>query len=81
MLVSNFSLCYTNHGFLTLMDVEGYFFMNHVTHTAIVNFIWNIADQTELYRKFADEPEFRRWVYNTLFKMDYDLGQSGQNPT
>ncbi len=40
-----------------------------------------MADQTELYRKFADEPEFRRWVYDTLFKMDYDLGQPGQNPS
>ena len=36
-----------------------------------------IFDHTELYRKFMDEPEFRRWLCDTLFKMDYDKEQPG----
>jgi type I restriction enzyme R subunit len=31
-----------------------------------------IFDQTELYRKFTDDPEFKKWLCETLFKMDYD---------
>lgn len=33
-----------------------------------------IFDQTELYRKFTDDPEFKKWLCETLFKMDYDKG-------
>ncbi|WP_333341564.1 type I restriction endonuclease [Microcoleus sp. T3B2] len=31
-----------------------------------------IFDHTEAYRKFTDEPDFKAWLSDTLFKMDYD---------
>ena len=31
-----------------------------------------IFDQTELYRKFTDDPEFKKWLCDTLFRIDYD---------
>lgn len=31
-----------------------------------------VFDQTELYKKFTDDPEFKRWLCNTLFELDYD---------
>lgn len=36
-----------------------------------------MMDHTELYRRFTDDSEFRNWVCDKLFKMDYD----GQQPT
>jgi len=31
----------------------------------------HIFDQTELYRKFTDDPEFKKWLVDRLFAMDY----------
>ena len=31
-----------------------------------------IFDHTELYKKFTDDPEFKRWLCNTLFELDYN---------
>ncbi len=31
-----------------------------------------IFDHTELYKKFTDDPDFKRWLCNTLFELDYD---------
>jgi type I restriction enzyme R subunit len=31
----------------------------------------HIFDQTELYRKFTEEPEFKKWLVDRLFAMDY----------
>ncbi|MFM6454044.1 MAG: type I restriction endonuclease subunit R, partial [Planktothrix sp.] len=33
-----------------------------------------IFDHTEAYRKFTDDPDFKAWLSETLFKMDYDKG-------
>ena len=31
-------------------------------------------EQTGLYRKFTDDPEFKKWLQDTLFRLDYDAG-------
>ncbi len=31
-----------------------------------------IFDHTELYKKFTDDTDFKRWLCNTLFELDYD---------
>ena len=31
-----------------------------------------IFDQTEAYRKFTDDPDFKKWLCDTLFRMDYE---------
>jgi type I restriction enzyme R subunit len=31
-----------------------------------------IFDHTELYRMFTDNPQFKKWLCDTLFNMDYD---------
>ncbi len=31
-----------------------------------------IFSHTDLYRKFADDPDFREWILDVLFKQDYD---------
>ena len=31
-----------------------------------------IFDHTEIYKKFTNEPEFKAWLCNTLFELDYD---------
>lgn len=38
-----------------------------------------IFSHTDLYRKFADDPDFREWILDVLFKQDYDKpkGQAG----
>lgn len=33
-----------------------------------------MLDHTELYRRFTDDPAFRQWLCDTLFKMDYEQG-------
>jgi type I restriction enzyme R subunit len=33
-----------------------------------------IFDHTELYRKFTDDPEFKKWLCDILFDMDYNKG-------
>ncbi|MFM6204126.1 type I restriction endonuclease subunit R, partial [Planktothrix sp.] len=33
-----------------------------------------IFNHTEAYRKFTDDPDFKAWLSETLFKMDYDKG-------
>lgn len=35
----------------------------------------HIFDYTDLYKKFTDDPEFRKWLSDKLFKMDYDQGR------
>ena len=34
-----------------------------------------LFSHTELYRKFADAPEFRDWLLDVLFRQDYDSPQ------
>ncbi len=36
-----------------------------------------IFSHTDLYRKFTDDPEFHKWLCETLFRMDYDQKQQG----
>jgi type I restriction enzyme R subunit len=31
-----------------------------------------IFSHTDLYRKFADDPDFREWILDVLFRQDYD---------
>jgi type I restriction enzyme R subunit len=31
-----------------------------------------IFDHTELYKRFTDDPEFKKWLCDTLFNLDYD---------
>jgi type I restriction enzyme R subunit len=33
-------------------------------------------EQTGLYRKFTDDPEFKKWLQDTLFRLDYDQGRA-----
>lgn len=33
-----------------------------------------VYDHTEAYRQYTDNPEFKNWLTNTLFEMDYDRG-------
>jgi len=35
-----------------------------------------IFSHTDLYRKFADDPDFREWILDVLFKQDYDKPKS-----
>ncbi|MBE7380313.1 MAG: type I restriction endonuclease subunit R [Leptolyngbya sp. SIO1E4] len=39
----------------------------------------HIFDQTEAYRQYTDNQEFKGWLVNTLFEMDYDQGLSSLN--
>ncbi len=32
----------------------------------------HIFDFTDVYRRYTDDPEFKKWLVDTLFKMDYD---------
>jgi type I restriction enzyme R subunit len=34
----------------------------------------HVFDQTELYRKFAEDPEFKKWLADTLFGLDINGG-------
>ncbi len=38
-------------------------------------------EQTALYKKFTDDPEFKKWLQDTLFRMDYDLGPEARPVT
>ena len=35
-----------------------------------------IFDHTELYKKFTDDTDFKRWLCNTLFELDYDAASA-----
>jgi type I restriction enzyme R subunit len=35
-----------------------------------------MLSHTELYRKFTDDPDFKQWLCETLFRMDYDRAQA-----
>lgn len=53
-----------------------------ITHAKKVEDVFQniIVTQTELYRKFADDPEFKKWLVGTLFKMDYERTQPSPAP-
>jgi type I restriction enzyme R subunit len=47
-----------------------------ITHekTVVDKFQESIFEHTEAYRKFTDDPDFKKWLCDTLFRMDYERG-------
>lgn len=31
-----------------------------------------LADDTELFKQFSDNPEFKKWLADTIFRLTYD---------
>ena len=40
-----------------------------------------MKDDTELFKQFSDNPEFKRWLADTIFNATYDQPRPGANPT
>jgi type I restriction enzyme R subunit len=36
-----------------------------------------LKDDSELYKQFSDNPEFKRWLTDTVFSITYENAESG----
>jgi type I restriction enzyme, R subunit len=39
-----------------------------------------LADHTELFKQFSDNPSFKKWLSNTIFSMTYDPARPQAGP-